>query len=249
MTGTRPGWYVDDPEHPRTLRWHDGARWTQHTRADTDPDLPPGPPPHPPAWTPAYGPPGTYPPPGPPPPPPVRPPLPKAGSRPDTGQRQALVALGVISGLLLVAIVVVIALLATYEEDRTGSAADPRPPAAVPAPVPGPAPSTEPAADSPEAVAEAFLTALLAGRCEEAVGYLAAELRPPGDACSELPLPQGLGDLAEPDVGNATLDGDEALVPAGFVPAGETEPLPGTRFVLVMVREDGAWRVESIETK
>ena len=116
MNGTPPGWYRDDPDHPRTLRWYDGARWTQHTRADTDPDVPPGPPPHPPAWTPAYGAPGTYPPPGPPPgPPPSRPPLPRAGVHSDDGQRQTLVALGVISVLLLAAIVVVAVLLGTYE--------------------------------------------------------------------------------------------------------------------------------------
>ncbi len=132
MTGTPPGWYRDDPERLRSLRWYDGARWTQHTRTDADPDLPPGPPPHPPAWTPAYGPPGSYPPPGPPPgrppgqpPVPSLSPLPKAGDRAAAGQRQALVALGVISALLLAAIVVVTVLLATYDEPAADSSGAP----------------------------------------------------------------------------------------------------------------------------
>ena len=90
------------------------------------------------------------------------------------------------------------------------------------------------------------MTALLDGRCTEALGYLAADLQPAGSACAELPLPQGLGGMVEPDVSPAEVDGDRARVAVGFASPGSGEPLPGTRLVLQMVREDAGWRIRDL---
>jgi hypothetical protein len=98
-------------------------------------------------------------------------------------------------------------------------------------------------------VAEAFLTALLAGRCEEAVNYLVADLRPAASSCADLPLPQGLGALVEPVVGESAVDGDRATVDVGFVTPGSQEGLAGTGFVLELEREPVGWRIRTLETK
>jgi len=99
-------------------------------------------------------------------------------------------------------------------------------------------------ADSPEKVVEEFMAATLAEDAETVYGLLSADSQ--AEVTDKEELVAGSKDAIDSyEVGEATISGDEARVPTSIVLAGLESSLD---FEVVLLKEDGAWKISLSET-
>jgi predicted small lipoprotein YifL len=99
-------------------------------------------------------------------------------------------------------------------------------------------------ADSPEQVVEEFMSATLAEDAEAVYELLSAATQ--AELTSTVDLVEGSADAIDSyEVGEATISGDEARVATSIALTGLDGPL---EFEVVLVKEDGAWKISLSET-
>ena len=98
--------------------------------------------------------------------------------------------------------------------------------------------------DSPEQVVEEFMTATLAEDAEAVYDMLSVDSQ--AEVTDKEELVAGSADAIDSyDVGEATVSGDEARVPTTIVLTGLESTL---EFDVVLLKEDGAWKISLSET-
>ena len=99
-------------------------------------------------------------------------------------------------------------------------------------------------ADPPEQVVEEFMAATLAEDAETVYGLLSAESQ--AEVPDKEELVAGSADVIDSyEVGTAVVSGDTARVPASLAMIGFESSLD---FEVVLVKEDGAWKISLSET-